>query len=92
VKTAADLIDQLRRLGVKLDDATDPATMKYLLRCRRALYEAIESARVAEAPCSGVTLRIAEGTRPTSPCSVGADGSYRPIGVSAHVALRISVW
>jgi hypothetical protein len=56
VKTTTDLIEQLRRLGRKLDDASDPATMKYLLRCRRALHAAIEAARVtADVPHSGLT-------------------------------------
>jgi hypothetical protein len=63
VTRATELIEQLRRLGPKLDGPNDPETMRFLLRARRALYEAIESARVADVPDSGVTtLRIADGT------------------------------
>jgi hypothetical protein len=58
VKTTADLIGQLRRLGRKLGDASDPETMRYLLRCRRALHEAIEAARVADVPVAGISVWV----------------------------------
>jgi hypothetical protein len=63
VNTTADLIGQLRRLGRKLDDASDPETMRYLLRCRRALHATIESARVPQAAVeiAGVKLYLPEG-------------------------------
>jgi hypothetical protein len=63
VKTPTELIEQLRRLGRKLDDATDPATMRFLLRCRRALQATIESARVPQAAVesAGVKLYLPEG-------------------------------
>lgn len=46
---ATELIERLRRLGHKLDGPDNDAdTMRYLLRCRRALYVTIEAARVVE--------------------------------------------
>jgi hypothetical protein len=45
VTRTTDLIEQLRRLGAKLDDARDPETMRFLLRARRALHAALEEAR-----------------------------------------------
>jgi hypothetical protein len=45
LETTAELITQLRTLGHKLDSATDPAVMRFLITARRALMPAIEASR-----------------------------------------------
>jgi hypothetical protein len=49
-KTTSELIDQLRRIGHKLDTATDPQVMRFLITGRKAIVAALEAARVPEKP------------------------------------------
>jgi hypothetical protein len=44
----ADLLARLARVGNKLDSATDPETMRFLIRGRKALKAAVEARRPAE--------------------------------------------
>jgi hypothetical protein len=45
MKKTADLITQLSRVGNKLDSATDPAVMRFLITARKALRAAVEARR-----------------------------------------------
>jgi hypothetical protein len=48
MKNTTDLLAQLARTGDKLDSATDPAVMRFLITARKALKAAVEARRPLE--------------------------------------------
>lgn len=45
MKTTTELLEQMTNVGNKLDTATDPAAMRFLITGRKALRAALEASR-----------------------------------------------